>query len=128
MEQNAKNAAKKPGKLLYLAPVILSIIYILWLMVFSLDVFGEKLPFWATAWHLFLHNIPALALLAGLIISLKYELAGAAIFFIAGACLIYLLNINRHLNLQGFLAIAAPAFLIGALFMTNWMIKKHKTG
>ncbi len=75
---------QKINKYLYWAPRILSIMFILFLMLFSLDIFDMELDFWGTALGLFMHNIPALFLLVILIISWKYEIVGGIIFTLAG--------------------------------------------
>ena len=75
---------KNISKSLYWTPRILSIIFILSLLLLSLDVFAEGLSFWETALGLFMHNIPALVLLIALLISWKYEIVGGIVFILAG--------------------------------------------
>lgn len=76
--------AKKINKFVCWAPRILSIMFILFLMLFSLDVFAENLSFWEIAFGLFMHNIPALVLLIVLLISWRYEIVGGIAFILAG--------------------------------------------
>ncbi len=117
-------------KIIYWAPRILSILFIIFLALFSLDVFDLQLDFWQTIVGLFMHNIPALILLIVLIISWKYEIVGGIAFILAGLLYIVLLAINSIIN--GFewyyltwpLPISGPAILIGILFLINWRIKK----
>jgi len=119
---------KKISKFVYWTPRILSIIFILFLAVFSLDVFDTKLGFWGTVLGLFIHNIPVLILLVVLLISWKHEIVGGVAFILAGILYI-IINILR--NLSGWymilysLIIAVPAFLIGILFILNWLGKKN---
>jgi len=117
---------KKINRFVYWAPRILSIIFILLLMLFSLDVFAENLSFWETALALFMHNIPALILLVLVIISWKHELVGAITFILAG--LLYIIwtssNVSIGIALSWSLQIAGPAFLIGILFLIGWLNKK----
>jgi hypothetical protein len=117
---------KKINRFVYWAPRILSIIFILLLMLFSLDVFAENLSFWETALALFMHNIPALILLVLVIISWKHELVGAITFILAG--LLYIIwtssNVSIGAALSWSLQIAGPAFLIGILFLIGWLNKK----
>jgi hypothetical protein len=117
---------KKINRFVYWAPRILSIIFILLLMLFSLDVFAENLSFWETALALFMHNIPALILLVLVIISWKHELVGAITFILAG--LLYIIwtssNVSIGTALSWSLQIAGPAFLIGILFLIGWLNKK----
>jgi len=105
---------KKTNKLLYFIPRILGIIFILFLMVFSLDVFNSSLTIWQTIFGLFIHNIPALFLLIILIIFWKYEIILAIFFLIAS------------LFYKSSLIVSIPAFIIGILFAINWYKKRIK--
>jgi len=131
MKENIKYANKKENKFVYWAPRILSIIFILFLALFSLDVFGNNYGFWGTVTGLLIHNIPSFVLLIILLISWKHEIVGAIAFILAG--LIYcginivdLLTANpiEWYRLSWCLTIAGPAFLIGILFLMGWLKKK----
>ena len=120
---------QKINKFLYWTPRILSILFLLFLAMFSLDIFDAGYDFWGTVLGLFMHNLPVLALLIVLIISWKYEIVGGIVFILAG--LLYIvISINRvewYIALIWSLNIAGPAFLIGILFLVNWFQKKkHK--
>lgn len=123
-----KNPAKKISELLYWSPRILGIIFIIFLLMFSLDVFGEGLNTWQTIIGLFVHNIPALILLITLIVSWKYEIVGGVVFIFAGLFYVLMLAINPNFKwfmISWITVIGFPAFLIGILFTINW-IKKLK--
>ena len=117
---------KKISKFIYWTPRILSIIFILFLMLFSLDIFDMKLGFWGTIVGLFMHNLPALILLVVLLISWKYEIVGGIAFILAGLLYIILLMKNpfEWYMLSWAIQIAGIAFLIGILFFINWFRKK----
>jgi hypothetical protein len=110
----------------YWTPRILSILFILFLMMFSLDVFEPGLSAKEIAIGLFMHNIPALILLVVTIISWKYEIVGGIAFILAGFLYIILLAMNNFewYMISWSLTIAGPAFLIGILFILNWKKKK----
>ncbi|MFH0869885.1 MAG: hypothetical protein V1866_02410 [archaeon] len=123
---------KKISKFVYWTPRILSIIFILFLMLFSLDVFDGHYGFWGSILGLFMHNIPAFILLAVLIISWKHEIVGGIAFILAGLLYITMLMVSILTNIphQWFmlfwtLPISAPAFLIGILFLVGWFKKKR---
>ena len=122
---------KKISRFVYWTPRILSILFILFLAMFSLDVFEGNCGFWGTILGLFMHNIPALVLLVVLIISWKYEyeIVGGIVFVLAGLLYIIMVIIRSSLPLpiaiSWSLTIAGPAFLIGILFMINWFKKKQ---
>ncbi|MEK6897954.1 MAG: hypothetical protein AABX28_01200 [Nanoarchaeota archaeon] len=121
---------KKTGKFLYWTPRILSIIFIFFLALMSLDVFSSELNFWQIVGGLFMHNIPALVLLAVLIISWKYEIVGGIAFIMAGILYILLIVMDALKNqfewymVSWSIQIAGTAFLIGILFLMNWFKKK----
>lgn len=123
---------KKINKFLYWTPRILAIVFILFLAMFSLDVFEGNYGFWGTLGGLFMHNIPALILLAVTIISWKREIVGAIVFILFGILYILRIAIGAaissqppwHIALYWSLIIAGPAFLTGILFLINWFKKK----
>jgi hypothetical protein len=113
----------KNNKLLYWIPRILSIIFILFLAMFSLDVFEENYGFWETILGLFIHNIPVLILLLVLIISWQHEWVGGLVFILAGVAYLILILTNQPFqwyHLFWILNISGPAFLIGILFLLGW--------
>ena len=119
---------KGHNKLLFWIPRILGIIFVLFLMMFSLDVFEPELTAWQIIIWLFMHNIPAFILLVVLLISWKYEIVGGVVFILAGLLYILMLAINPKFEwymLSWSITIAGPAFLIGTLFLINWR-KNHE--
>ncbi len=119
---------KKISKFIYWTPRILSILFIIFLAIFSLDIFDMKLGFWGTVLGLFMHNIPVLVLLAVLIISWKREIVGGIVFILAGIAIMVanaLKNQAEWYTLSYSLIIAGPAFLIGFLFIINWRRKRN---
>jgi hypothetical protein len=121
---------KKISKGIYWAPRILSIIFLLFLAVFSLDVFEGNYGFWGTILALFMHNIPVIVLGIILWISWKHEIVGAVAFILAGLFFIFRYIATAVMNgLEWYyvtwsLIVAGPAFLIGILFLTNWKRRK----
>ena len=120
---------EKVSKFVYWTPRILSIIFILFLTLFSLDVFGTGLGFWGSIGAFLIHSIPSILLTIILIISWKYEIVGGIVFILAGLAYIALLFMNPEFQwymVSWSLIIAGPAFLIGILFLKNWKGKKQK--
>jgi lysylphosphatidylglycerol synthetase-like protein (DUF2156 family) len=123
-------AKKRVSKFIYWAPRILSIIFIFFLALMSLDVFDLSLGFWQTAGALFMHNIPVFVLIILLAISWKREIVGAITFILAG--LLYILMILKNIFTTGFewyylawaIQISGIAFFIGILFLIGWFRKK----
>jgi len=128
-----KQSKNKPKKgWIFWTPRIVSIIFILFLALFSLDVFGNDYGFWGTLLAFLMHNIPVFILALALWISWKEKrgwLAGS-IFILGGIG--YLIQITITSAINGFewfylawaLQIALPAFFIGILFLVGWRRKK----
>lgn len=115
------------NKYIFWAPRILGIIFVLFLMTFSLDVFVPGLTPQQIAIGLFVHNIPALLLLITVAISWRHETVGGIVFILAGLLYILMLALSPRFELYMLswsVIIAGPAFLIGTLFLFNWH-KKH---
>ncbi len=113
---------KRINKFIYWTPRILSIMFLCFLAVFSLDVISPGLSFWQIAAGLFIHNIPVFILLIVLLISWKYEIIGGIIFIIAGSFFtVRMLWFGLSQSI-----IAAPALLIGILFIVNWFKKNNR--
>jgi hypothetical protein len=121
------------NKWIFWIPRILGIMFILFLAVFSFDVFESCNGFFGCALALFIHNIPSLVLLILLIISWKHEIVGAITFILAGLLYITAILISALANQQfewymlsySFI-IAGPAFLVGILFFIGWKQKRKK--
>jgi len=100
------------------------------LALFSLDVFEPGLSAREIAIGLFMHNIPVFILLAVLLISWKREIVGGIAFILAGLLYVVMILMNVLSNsfewymVSWILTIAGPAFLIGILFIINWLQKK----
>jgi len=122
---------KKINKFIYWIPRILAIIFILFLAMFSLDIFEGNYGFWGTILGLLMHNIPTFILLVVLLISWKHEIVGGIAFILAGILYMIGLAITMFMNspfqwyyLSWSSIIAGPAFFIGILFLVGWFKKK----
>src|SRR3989344_1703824 len=121
---------KRVSKFVYWAPRILSIIFILFLTLFSLDVFDSASGFSEILIGLLMHNISVLILIVVLIIAWKYELVGGVVFILAG--ILYIVFILSNIISTGFewyyllwaVQISGISFFIGILFLVNWFRKR----
>lgn len=120
----------KLSRLIFWLPRALSIIFILFLSLFSLDVFGNGYNFWQTVQALLIHNIPSIVLLIILLVAWKYELVGTIIYALFGI-LYFVLVLKTILNngfewfyLSWVFSISGPAFLVALLFFIGWLKKK----
>lgn len=119
----------KRNNWIYWTPRVFSIMLVLFLTIFSWDVFGEQLGVWQTVLGLFIHNIPALLLAVVVWISWKHEIVGG-VGFILGGIAHMILSVMRetidpwYIALSISLILDGPAFLIGILFLVGWFKKK----
>lgn len=110
---------------LFWSPRALSILFIAFLSIFALDVFGENLSFGQTLLALLMHLIPSLLLIGVLVVAWRWEWVGALLYAAAGT-LYVLWVLPRPLPAAGIKAqwiatIAFPAFAIAGLFLANWL-------
>jgi hypothetical protein len=111
---------------LFWTPRALSIVFIAFLSIFALDVFGEHLGLWRTVLALTMHLVPSFVLIAALVLAWRWEWIGAALY--TGAGLLYVwwvVSLSRPvppaMRLIWILMIAGPAFVIAGLFLANWL-------
>ncbi|NLH87324.1 MAG: hypothetical protein GX460_03860 [Firmicutes bacterium] len=112
----------------YWAPRVLSIMFIAFLALFSLDVITPESSLKEIIVGLIMHNIPVFIMIIVLVIAWKHEIVGAIAFLLAG--LIYVVFTTRsgldwRIALSWSMTIAGPAFLIGGLFLVNWFRKRQ---
>jgi hypothetical protein len=109
---------------LFWAPRILGILFVLFVGLFSLDVFGMPGSFWQKLGGFLIHNIPAFFLLAALISGWRWEWVGA-LGFIAFALWYMTTALMSGRSPSGYLLLSVPPLLIGALFLVGWFYRKQ---
>ena len=128
-----KNMENKINKFVYWTPRVLSISFVLFLAMFSLDVFEPGKSAQEIAFGLLMHNVPVLLLAAVVAVSWKREIVGGITFILAGILYIVMVLAGTMKNgfewymVLWFLTISGPAFLIGALFLLGWHRKRKQT-
>jgi hypothetical protein len=111
-------------KVLYWTPRILGILAILFMMMFSLDCFGENEPLKDQLICIFMHNIPAFVCIVVLIFAWKWELIGGILFilvFIAAG-----IFFDSFIKNPASLIVISPFLLTGVLFIVNYRLNKKK--
>ena len=121
----------KANKFIFWTPRILAILFILFLAMFSLDVFESASGFGEILVGLFIHNIPAMILLVVLIISWKHEIVGGIAFVLAGIAHMISSVVRAdvdpwYISAAFSLIIDVPAFFIGILFLIGWRQKRKR--
>lgn len=128
-KMKGKMEGKKVGRFLYWTPRILSIIFIVFLALISLDVFEGDYGFWNTILALLIHNIPAFILSIFLVITWRREWVGAIVFVFGG--LLYAGLVLANIIKTGFewyylawvAQISGVAIFTGIMFFIGWRKK-----
>jgi len=108
-------------KLIFWAPRVLCILFALFLSIFALDVFGEGNSVGETIIALFMHLIPVYIVIAALVLAWRWEWIGAVLF--TGLGVLYIVMAWGRFPLSVYVVISGPAFLLGALFLANWVYR-----
>lgn len=109
----------KSKKVLYWAPRALAIIYILFISLFALDVFGAEFSLFALA----IHMVPSMLLVITLIASWNWEIIGGIIFMMLGFVYIMLMTTQP---ISAYFIMSGPAFVIGSLFIFNYFFIRKR--
>lgn len=108
---------------MFWAPRILLIAYIVFISLFALDVFSENLGFIDFLIAAFMHMLPTFVLIILLLISWKWDLAGAILFFIIAV--VFTFFFNTYEETLPFLFISLPVFVASLLFFMNYIVYKR---
>jgi hypothetical protein len=117
------------NKTLYWLPRILSILFILFLSLFSLDIFDSCNSFFSCALGLIMHNVPVFILIVLLVFSWKREWLGGVVFILGGLLYIFMLLMNPVFEwymISWSITIAGPSFIVGILWLLNWKARKNE--
>ena len=107
-------------KILYWIPRILTIFAILFMLMFSFDVFEADVPFGEKIQGFFLHNIPVLVLLFVLLIAWRWEITGGILFIAAftAGCIFF----DSFSGNPASLLVITPFFITGILFILHQLL------
>ncbi len=111
---------KLSRQLLFWSPRVISILFVLFISLFALDVFNDRLGFWQTCVVILIHLIPAGLLTVAIMISWHREWFLALLFIALG--LYYLFTNLRHISWV--LTISGPLLFIGVLYLLSWLFNK----
>jgi glucose-6-phosphate-specific signal transduction histidine kinase len=114
------------GKLkhtLFWAPRLLTILFILFMSLFALDVFGEGYGFRETLLALFMHLIPHMVAIGILVLAWRWEWIGTVLFAALG--LFYIISTGGRFDLTTYLIVSGPLFLVSILFFVGWAYRRQ---
>jgi hypothetical protein len=100
-------------------PRVLSLCFAAFISLFALDVFDAGYGFWETIVALLIHLIPTWIVLIALALAWRWEWIGAILFVALGGG--YVIMAWGKFTWITYLLVAGPSFLIGALFLVNWV-------
>jgi len=101
---------------------ILSILLILFIGMFSIDVFFEGYGFPEVLVAFFMHNVPTFLLIAVLIVAWKWPKIGGILFLVLA--LASLIFFKTYQDIIVVLIITLPPAVIGALFIYESILAK----
>jgi hypothetical protein len=111
---------------IFWTPRIVGILFAVFISLFALDIFSEGYGFWESILALLIHLVPTYLVILALIIAWRWEWVGAILFIALGA--FYIIWSWREFPWVTYLAISGPLFLVGILFLVNWIYRsKLKT-
>lgn len=105
------------SKIFYWIPRALAVVSILFMGMFSLDVFGGNESFGMKMLGFLMHNIPVFIVIAILVVAWKWEVAGGILFllaFLAGTIFFHSFTGN-----PGSIVVIGPFLIIGILFILH---------
>ncbi len=113
---------KSLKQILFWTPRIAGILFILFIGLFTLDIFSMNLGFWGTIVGLSMHLTPSILLTVALILAWKWEWVGAVLFI--GWAVWYVAS-ARGFDWSTYALIAGLPALIGLLFLAGWIWRKQ---
>ncbi len=106
---------------LYWTPRVLCILFIAFVSIFALDVFGEAHGFWQTLAALAMHLVPSFVMAAALIAAWRWEWIGAAMFTLFGVFFLYI--VRGPLSVKS--TFVVPCLVTAGLFLLNWRTRRE---
>ena len=112
------------AKIMYWLPRVLTIIFILFMGMFSLDSFGGDRSIGAKMLGFLIHNIPVLIITVILIIAWRREIIGGVLLMLAAfAGTLFFHSFSGN---PGSLIVLAPFFFTGILFILHQVLFPDK--
>jgi hypothetical protein len=107
------------NRALFWAPRALCILFIAFVSLFALDVFGDGYGFWRTLAALVMHLIPSFVMVAALAVAWRWERVGTVVFAVFG---VFFTVVGPGVWIK--MTFAAPCFVAASLFFVDWRQKR----
>jgi uncharacterized membrane protein (DUF2068 family) len=105
-------------------PRILAILLILFMSLFSFDVFFEQAPLWEKIAGLFIHNIPSILILLALIFTWKHPLWGGLAFLLIALGVTF--SFKTYEMLLHFAVFSVPLLAISFFMLLVYLLRRKK--
>ncbi len=115
----------KLAKFIYWTPRIAGVVIILFVAMFSLDVFDGSGSIWEMLGAFVMHSLPSIFMGIILAIAWKRDEVGFFAFLIAAIFFLRVLLGNPLENIGSLLLFSGPMAVIAMLFWANWKWKKE---
>jgi hypothetical protein len=114
-----------PGwrRFLHWTPRVLSMLFIIFLSMFALDVFSGEYTFWETLGALFMHLIPSFILIAVVALAWRWQLVGAVAF--GGFALWYLIWSWGMFDWTAPALISGIPLIVASLYLADWRVRRR---
>ena len=109
---------------LFWTPRIFCMAFAVFVSLLALDVFGEGYSFFETILAFLIHLIPTGIILIALVVSWRWEWMGAIAFTALGVLYIVIFW-DREFSWSIYVMMSGPLFLLGVLFLVNWLCRKQ---
>ena len=104
----------------------LGIVFVIFISLFALDVFGAGYGFWESILAFLIHLVPTFLVLIALLVAWRWPKVGALLY--AGLALFYIVVMRRDLDWQILLLIPGPLLITGVLFGISGFLPGGTTG
>lgn len=103
----------------------LTILYMLFLMLFSADVFDGNQSIWVKLGGFIIHNIPVVLLIFFMIFTWNRPVIAGILFVLFGVATVLFFQTWQQ-GIQVFSVISLPIILTGALYLVAWYLKRKE--
>ncbi|PKN77751.1 MAG: hypothetical protein CVU48_10580 [Candidatus Cloacimonetes bacterium HGW-Cloacimonetes-1] len=104
---------------LFWIPRALILLFALFTMLFSFDVFNGYDPWYRIAQDFLIHNIPFFALMLILVISWKYPAVSSVICYLA--MLFFAKIVRSNGSIYSLLSFTVPLFIVATMFLLEYL-------
>ena len=114
--------SRATARLLYWSPRIISVAFAVFLSLFALEAFNQVHGAGRILLAFSMDLIPALVIVAALIVAWRWEWIGAVLFFLAAVYYAWSWTVPpRHIHWAPIVGISGPLLVMAALFLVSWI-------